>query len=86
MKLPKVKLPKVSLPKIPRLPVYGSSAMKVAFEFGLVLSETAKAKSIELTPEMVKKAEEVLINEIKINGLNKTAVNFVPLVLTVFEA
>lgn len=67
-----------------RLPVYGKSAMKIAFEFGLVLSETAKTKGIELTPEMVLKAEESLLNEIKINGLNQTAINFVPLVMTVF--
>jgi hypothetical protein len=33
---------------------------------------------------MVLKAEKTLIKEIEINGLNQTAFNFVPLVMTVF--
>jgi hypothetical protein len=76
-------LPKI--PKVPRPPFYGNSAMKVAFEFGLILSETAKNRGVELTPEMVVKAEKTLLNEIKLFGVQKTAVNFVPLVMTVFE-
>ena len=68
-----------------RPPVYGNKTLKVAFEFGVVLSEVAKEKGITLTPVMSARAEEILINELKINGLSKTALNFVPLTLAVLE-
>ena len=68
-----------------RLPVYGNKTLKIAFEFGLILSETAKEMKIEISPEISARAEEVLIKELKANGLNKTALNFVPLILAILE-
>jgi len=50
-----------------------------------VLSEVAKDKGVELTPEISERAEKILINELKISGLNKTALNFTPLIMTVLE-
>lgn len=66
-------------------PIYGKHTLRVAMEFGVVMSEVAKEKKVKLTPEMITAAEDLLINELKINGLQKTAVNFVPLILAVFE-
>jgi len=40
---------------------------------------------IEITPEITLRAEEVLIKELKLNGTNKTAINFVPLILAILE-
>jgi len=74
-----------NLNKFPRLPVYGNKTLKVAFEFGLVLSETAKEMKKELTPEISARAEEILIKELKANGLKKTALNFIPLILAALE-
>lgn len=54
-------------------------------EFGLVLSETAMKMKMELTPEISARAEEALIKEIRANGIEKTAINFVPLILAVLE-
>lgn len=68
-----------------RLPIYGKKTLKIAFEFGLVLSETARKSKVELTPKMSIEAENILINELKINGMNKTALNFVPLILSILE-
>ena len=68
-----------------RPPVYGKRTLRIAFEFGVVLSEVAKERGIELTPETSERAEKILINELKINGLKKTALNFTPLVLAVLE-
>ena len=67
------------------LPRHSDKAIKIAFEFGLVLSETALAMKVKLTPEIVERAEIVLIKEIKENGLTKTALNFVPLIMAVLE-
>ena len=73
------------LKKFLRLPVYGNKTLKIAFEFGLVLLETAKVMDIKITPEIAIKAEEIIIRELKENGLNKTAINFVPLLMTMLE-
>ena len=70
---------------INRLPIYGKKTLKLALEFGLILSEVANEKKVEITPEITEKAEEIFINEIKINGMEKTALNFVPLILAVLE-
>jgi len=73
------------LKKFLRPPVYGNKTLKLSFEFGLILSETAKGMDIKLTPEMADKAENIIVRELKENGLQKTAVNFIPLMMTMLE-
>ena len=68
-----------------RPPIYGNRTLKVAFEFGLILSEVARKQKVELTEEISLRAEKILINELKINGLQKTSMNFVPLILAALE-
>lgn len=72
--------------QIPRPPIYGNKSLLFAFEFGLVLSESAKDMGIKLTPEISARAEEVIINELRTNGSRKSNLNFIPLVLAVLEA
>jgi hypothetical protein len=68
-----------------RFPIYGNKTLKIAFEFGVVLSEVAKEKEIKLTPEISERAEKILINELNTKGLNATALNFIPLILAALE-
>jgi len=65
--------------------IYGEKTLKIAFEFGLVLSETANKLKIEVTPEISARAEEILVKELKMNGTKKTAMNFVPLIMAILE-
>jgi len=51
----------------------------------MTLSESAKGLNIELTPKIVEEAEAIVIKELRMNGLRKTAVNFLPLVMTMLE-
>lgn len=67
------------------LPLYKKSTLKLALEFGLVLSEVAKEKKVTLTPEITSRAEDIFIKEIDRHGMKKTALNFVPLILAVLE-
>jgi hypothetical protein len=67
------------------LPIYGNRTLRLAFEFGLVLSEVAKEKGVTITSDISSRAEKILLNELKTNGFEKTALNFVPLVLASFE-
>lgn len=55
-------------------------------EFGIVLSEVAKERKIELTPEISQRAEDIFIKEMRERGLESVACQFVPLVLACFEA
>jgi hypothetical protein len=66
-------------------PIYGKKTLRLGIEFGLVLSEVANKKKVEITSEITQKAEDIFINEIKINGFEKTALNFVPLILATLE-
>ena len=59
--------------------------LRVALEFGVVLSETANARAVELTEKIVVRAEKILLKELKDNGVNKTSINFTPLVMAVLE-
>lgn len=68
-----------------KLTFYGNSEVKLAFEFGLVLSEVAREQKIELTEEISTRAEDILLEELKTNGLQKTALNFIPLILAALE-
>ena len=68
-----------------KLPIYGNKTLRLAMEFGIVLSEVAKERKIELTPEISARAEEIFIKEIREQGLESVACQFVPLVLVCFE-
>ena len=65
--------------------IYGDKTIRLAFEFALVLSEVAKENKIEMSKELSERAEKVFINEVRTNGIEKTALQFVPLVLACFE-
>lgn len=68
-----------------RLPIYGDRTICLAFEFALVLAEVAKEKNIPMSKELSERAEKVFINEVRTNGIEKTACQFVPLILSCFE-
>ncbi len=53
------------LRRIPRLPIplFGSTKLRLAFEFGVIMSEVAKGMSVELTPEIVARAEGIVVNQ-----------------------
>lgn len=57
----------------------------LAFEYGLVLSEVAKEKNIEVTPELVAKAEAMLISEFESQNSVNLAINMIPNIMSVFE-
>jgi len=78
------RLKKLNLLKL-KPPIYGKRTLKIALEFGIILSEVAKERDIHLTKEISARAEDILIAELKTKGLNKTALNFVPLILAALE-
>lgn len=57
----------------------------LAFEFGIVLSDVAKQLDIEITKEIVERAEIVLEKELAHNSAEQFACNMNVLVLAILE-
>lgn len=57
----------------------------MAFEYGVILAEVAKENNIELTPELMKKAETMLIGEFGKETPLQLSIDTIPNILSVFE-
>lgn len=57
----------------------------LAFEYGMMLSDTAHKCSIELTPEIVKRAEDLIGKEFDSQTTSYNATHMVPNILAIFE-
>jgi len=68
-----------------RPPIYSEKTLLMAFEFGLVLSESAKKMNVAMTPEISERAEKIVVAELKSKGARQTALNFIPLVMASLE-
>lgn len=67
------------------LPLFNKQKLLLAFEYGIILSETAKINNIELTPEIVKRCEEMVFNEFKSKNPTKLSVETHANILSIFE-
>lgn len=65
--------------------VLGRKKLFLAFEYGLILAEVAQKQGVELTPEIVERAERMIESEFKSHGPEFLATQIVPLILSVFE-
>jgi hypothetical protein len=68
-----------------RLPFYSKKKLLLAVEYGVILSETAKQRGVELTPDMVKKMEVIVENEFNNKDATRVSVEMIPNILAVFE-
>lgn len=64
---------------------FGKKKILLSFEYGVILSQVAKERGIEVTPELIKKAEEMLINECETQGPTFMAINMLPNIISAFE-
>lgn len=65
--------------------IFDREKITLAFEYGLVLSEVANDRKIEITPELVAKAESMLLGEFESQSPTNLAVNMIPNIMSVFE-
>jgi hypothetical protein len=68
-----------------KLPLFGKKKLLLAFEYGLTISQVAKEQGVELTPELVEKAEKIIFNEFKNQTPTRVSVEMIPNILAVFE-
>lgn len=57
----------------------------LAFEYGLVISHVAKEHGVELTPELVDRAEEMIMNEFANGDPTRISVDMIPNIMSIFE-
>ncbi len=67
------------------LPIFGRKKLLLALEYGILLADVAKAQGVELTPELVERAEIMLENEARTQTASRMATQIVPNLLSVFE-
>ena len=75
----------MKLLKLFRLPVFGKQKLLLAFEYGVVLRDTAAEMNVELTPEMVKRAEEMILNEFPMKTPTRLSVEMLANTIAMFE-
>lgn len=68
-----------------RLPFFGRQKLLLAFEYGLLIAETARQNNVEINPELIKKAEIMLEGEARSQTATHMATQIVPNLLSVFE-
>lgn len=73
------------LDKIRNLPLFGKKKLLLSFEYGVILAQTALENKAELTPELIEKAEEMILGEFSKGDATRIAVDMVPNILSVFE-
>jgi NOL1/NOP2/fmu family ribosome biogenesis protein len=65
--------------------LFGREKLRLAFEYGVIISRVAREHGIELTPELIEKAEAMIIGESENQSPTHLSVNMFPNILSVFE-
>ncbi len=75
------------LKRIPRLPIplFGVKKLRLAFEFGVIMSEVAKGMNVSLDSDMVARAEEILVDQSKTKSAGEFAGQMNACALAAFE-
>ena len=68
-----------------RIPLFGKKKLLLAFEYAVILSETAKEQNVELTPEIIHRAEEMLMNEFLTKNPDDLSIDLEANILSIFE-
>lgn len=67
------------------IPLYSQKKLVMAFEYGLVLSEVAKDRKLDLDPQVVARLEEIIKKEFTKKSYTQIALGMVPNILASFE-
>jgi hypothetical protein len=68
-----------------QIPLYSNKKLLLAFEYGLMLSETAKGMKVKLTPEIVARLETIIQKEFVKKSPTKLAVDMTVNILASYE-
>lgn len=64
---------------------YSKEKLILAFEYGLTIARTAHEMNVEMTPDLVERAEKMIEGEFSAQSPTHLAGNMVPNILSAFE-
>ncbi len=64
---------------------YDEEKLLLVFEYGVVISQVARDRGVDLTKELIEKAETMIKGEARTQSSEHMAVNMIPNILSVFE-
>ena len=67
------------------LPIYSDRKLLTAFEYGVVLATVALERKVPLTPELVKKMEDIILEEFRSKDWKTLNTEMIPNILASFE-
>lgn len=68
-----------------KIPLFGKKKLITSFEYGLNIAKVAKDNNIELTKELVERAEKMIINELSCKNYKIVNKETLPNILAVFQ-
>jgi hypothetical protein len=68
-----------------KLPRFNQQKLLLAFEYGVIIGDVARERGMVVTPEMVVKAEEMILNEFLSKSAERLSVEMIPNILATFE-
>lgn len=66
-------------------PLFGEQKLRLAFEYAITLSDVAKQLNIEITPEIVDRAEGIILKEFTSKSPERVAIEMIPNILAMLE-
>lgn len=67
------------------IPLYSKQKVLLAFEYGMIISDTAHAQGVELNRGLFERAEEMIASEFTRNDAQHCGSQMLPNVLSVFD-
>lgn len=67
------------------LPLYSNQKLLLSFEYGVILSQVAQERELVLTPEIITRAEEILLAEFKKNNATKLSTEMITNILAMIQ-
>lgn len=68
-----------------RIPIYGNKKLRLAFEYGVALSNTMHEMGKELNGDICTRAEEIIVKEFSTKSAFKVANEMIPNLLASIE-
>lgn len=68
-----------------KLPFFGKKKLLLAFEYSAVLHDSAHELGITITPEIIERAEILVLNEFKNKGKERLALEMIPNIMAILE-
>lgn len=65
--------------------LFGKSKVLLAFEYGVLLSETAQKLDVKITREFMERAEVMIVGEFSTRNAEEIAIDMSPNILSAFE-